>query len=102
MSKTKLFDLLELIPSGQISTYKILGEKLNLNPRVIGKILHANPNPTRYPCHRIVKSDATLASGFAFGGKTAQKKLLENEGVVFEPNGKIKNFPSICFAYDNL
>ena len=52
-------------------------------PRLIGNYLHKNIDPKTIPCHRVVKSDGTLASGYAFGGPKKQKELLEKEGVKF-------------------
>lgn len=69
------------IPYGQTATYKAIALKVGTNPRVVGNILHKNPDPTKYPCHRVIRSDGTLASGYAFGGSTQQKKLLCQEGM---------------------
>jgi methylated-DNA-protein-cysteine methyltransferase related protein len=59
------------------------------SPRAVGRILHTNTDPDRYPCHRVIHSDGTLASGYAFGGKETQKKLLEAEGVLFSERGQV-------------
>ena len=70
---------------GQIAEH--LGNK-NLS-RVVGSILHSNPDPANFPCHRVVNSKGQVAAHFAFGGGEAQRKLLEQEGVVFEQDGSI-------------
>ncbi|MBQ9914922.1 MAG: MGMT family protein, partial [Clostridia bacterium] len=41
------------------------------------------------PCHRVVNREGRVAPGFAFGGEGVQRQLLEAEGIVFEPDGKI-------------
>lgn len=69
------------IPRGQTVTYKQIALIVGTNPRIVGNILHKNPDPTKYPCHRVIRSDGTLASGYAFGGSTQQRKLLCQEGV---------------------
>lgn len=69
------------IPYGQTATYKTIALKVGTSPRVVGNILHKNPDPQSYPCHRIIKSDGTLATGYAFGGLSQQKKLLCQEGI---------------------
>ena len=33
--------------------------------------------------------EGRVAPGFAFGGEGVQRQLLEAEGIVFEPDGKI-------------
>ncbi len=70
---------------GQIAA--ALGNK-NLS-RAVGNILHNNPDPGKFPCHRVVNSRGQVAEHFAFGGGEAQRKLLEQEGIVFERNGRI-------------
>ena len=70
---------------GQIAAH--LGNK-HLS-RVVGNILHQNPDPLNFPCYRVVNSKGCVADNFAFGGGEAQRKLLEQEGIVFEDNGRI-------------
>jgi methylated-DNA-[protein]-cysteine S-methyltransferase len=86
----KLYDLLEQIPKGKITTYKELAQNLNTKGyRAIGQIVGANPNAPKVPCHRVVKSDGALG-GYAFG---IEKKIeiLKSEGVeVFD--GKVVDF----------
>lgn len=68
-------------PYGQTATYKTIALKVGTSPRVVGNILHKNPDPTKYPCHRVIRSNGTLALGYAFGGINQQKKLLCQEGI---------------------
>ena len=43
--------------------------------------MNKNPFAPEVPCHRVVKSDATLGE-YAYG-KVQKKKMLEEEGIVF-------------------
>ena len=75
------------IPRGKVATY---GQVAALagnprNARFVGFALHANPDPERIPCHRVVFRDGSLAPGFAFGGPDEQRRRLEQEGVRFIP-----------------
>ena len=70
---------------GQIALH--LGNK-NLS-RAVGNILHNNPDSGNIPCHRVVNSKGQVALNFAFGGGSAQRLLLEQEGIVFELDGTI-------------
>ena len=45
-------------------------------------------SPDNIPCFRVVNSKGELAGEFAFGGKGAQAKLLEADGVEVV-NGKV-------------
>jgi O-6-methylguanine DNA methyltransferase len=89
--KESVYELLKTIPRGKVATYGqiavYLGNK-NL-ARVVGNILHNNPDPSQYPCHRVVNSKGQVAPNFAFGGGAMQRRLLEQEGIVFEQDGSI-------------
>lgn len=91
MMKEKVYGVIKRIPKGKVATYGqiavYLGNK-NLS-RVVGNILHNNPDPANIPCHRVVNCNGRVAAAFAFGGEKAQRALLEKEGIVFEQNGKI-------------
>lgn len=79
----KVYKAVAKIPKGKVLTYGDIAIELGLNPRVVGYALHANKNGETVPCHRVVFKDGSLATGYAFGGKDVQKKLLLNEGVSF-------------------
>lgn len=66
--------------------------------RVVGNILHNNPEPHNIPCHRVVNCKGRLATSYAFGGIDAQRNLLESEGVVF----KNKNCVDLKISQMNL
>lgn len=89
--REKVYAFLRTIPKGKVVTYgqiaAYLGNK-NLS-RVVGNILHNNPDPDNFPCHRVVSSKGQVAVHFAFGGAEVQRKRLEQEGIVFESNGCI-------------
>ena len=89
--KDKVYAYLKTIPKGKVTTYGQIAIWLgNKNyARTVGNILHDNPNPAKFPCHRVVNSKGKLAENYAFGGPEAQRKRLENEGVVFAKNGTV-------------
>lgn len=74
-------------------TYGQIGEIVGIGPRQVGRILHNNPDNNLTPCHRVVKSDGSIASGYAFGGEGKQREILENEGVDFARGRVVKR----CF-----
>lgn len=79
----KVYDYLTTIPKGKVVTYKQVAEYLGNKglARVIGNILHKNPDGDRYPCYKVLNSKGELAEAFVFGGKEIQKERLENEGI---------------------
>ena len=89
--KELVFELLRTIPKGKVVTYGQIAEHLGNKhlARVVGNILHNNPDPKNIPCHRVVNANGMVSKSFAFGGATAHRNLLEKEGIVFEDDGKI-------------
>lgn len=87
----KIYKAVETIPKGSVATYSKVGAMVG-NPklaRVVGNALHNNPFPGIIPCHRVVNSKGQLPANFAFGGAASQRKLLEKEGIIFTPDGKV-------------
>ncbi len=98
----KVYDALQLVPKGKITTYGLMARYLSCgSPRAIGQALKRNPFAPETPCHRVVSADLTIG-GF-FGTTTGtpihrKRLLLEKEGVVFLENGSID--PSCCYRFD--
>lgn len=81
--KEKVYKYLTKIPQGKVVTYKQIAEYLgnkNLS-RVVGNILHNNPDEKKYPCYKVVNSKGDLSKNFAFGGLEGQKRRLEKEKI---------------------
>lgn len=77
------------IPTGKISTYKRIAEKIG-NPRAyraVANALHKNPLAPIVPCHRVIRSDGK------FGGESkdaeSRRKLVGQEGVPLK-NDQVK------------
>lgn len=83
-NKEKILDIVSRIPKGKVLTYGRIAQALGIeSPRAVGKVLHHNTDPKKYPCHRVVFRDGSLAEHYAFGGKKAQMARLKKEGVGF-------------------
>ena len=84
--KEKVYEFVKNIPRGKVATYGQIALFLgNRNyARVVGNILHNNPDPEHIPCHRVVNAQGQLSRSYAFGGFESQRRLLESEGVVFK------------------
>lgn len=89
--KEKIYEFLKSIPKGKVATYGQIAQHLGNKhlARAVGNILHDNPDPAQFPCHRVVNSKGCVAENFAFGGSKAQRLLLEKEGIIFEDDGSI-------------
>ena len=82
--KEEVYKFLTTIPKGKVVTYSQIAEYLGNKKlaRVVGNILHKNPDEKKYPCYKVVNSKGELSKNFAFGGIEKQKEKLENEGIV--------------------
>ncbi|MGM9881532.1 MAG: MGMT family protein [Bacilli bacterium] len=82
--KEKVYDFLRTIPKGKVVTYGQIAEYLGNKKlaRVVGNILHNNPDEDKYPCYKVVDSKGNLSKQFAFGGIEKQKEKLEKDGIV--------------------
>ena len=86
----KMLDYLTTIPKGKVVTYKQVAEFLGNKglARVVGNMLHQNPDGDKYPCYKVLNSKGELAEAFVFGGKNVQKERLEKDGIKVE-DGKV-------------
>ena len=84
--KEKVYEFLRTIPKGKVVTYGQIAEYLGNKrlARVVGNILHNNPDEKKYPCYKVVDSKGNLSNNFAFGGIEKQKEKLEKEGIIVE------------------
>ena len=84
----RIYDVVKQIPKGKVATYGQVAALAGNRKwsRVVGYALHANPDPEKIPCHRVVNRLGEVSKAFAFGGENRQIALLENEGVKVEEN----------------
>jgi|SRR3989344_6534012 len=89
----KIYEIVAKIPKGKVLTYKKVAEMAYVNPkasgaRVVGFAMHANKDIIKVPCHRVVGSNGKL-TGYARGGITKKREILESEGVKFLDNDTV-------------
>jgi methylated-DNA-[protein]-cysteine S-methyltransferase len=72
------------VPFGELRTYRQIAERVGRPraTRAVGNALHRNPIPVIIPCHRIVRSDASIG-GYG-GGVAIKEQLLHLEGAPIE------------------
>ena len=90
--KYQVFEVVEKIPRGRVTTYGEIARELRVGPRVVGWMLHLNKS-NDVPCHRVVDRNGRLAPNFAFSAKGGpasgwdgaieHRRRLEVEGVKF-------------------
>ena len=75
----KIWNELRKIKKGKTKSYGEIAKKFKLSPRYVGKICGQNQHILAIPCHRVIRSDGSLAGFSAMGGINLKKKLLEFE-----------------------
>jgi methylated-DNA-protein-cysteine methyltransferase-like protein len=80
----RVYAVVSEIPYGQVATYGQIARLsgYDRNARQVGRVL-ANADYD-IPCHRVINSSGKTAPHFL-----EQKRLLEEEGVIFKENGHI-------------
>ncbi len=88
----RAWDVVRQIPKGRVASYGQVARLIGAPrcARQVGYAMHGSPGVAGdVPCHRVVFADGTLTPGFAFGGASEQRRMLEEEGVLFLPNGRV-------------
>ncbi len=87
----KIYEVVRRIPRGRVCTYGQVACLAGSHrwARVVGYALHANPDPSSIPCHRVVNRLGKVSSAFAFGGANRQCELLTEEGVPLLKDGRV-------------
>ena len=78
----EVYDIVAQIPAGRVATYGQIARLIGMPgyARRVGRALSAAP--AGVPCHRVVNAAGRTAPGWS-----AQRELLEAEGVRFRPGG---------------
>lgn len=79
------------IPRGEVRSYSWIARRIGkpCAARAVGSALATNPFPLVIPCHRAVRSDGRIG-GFQ-GGPAMKRDLLEMEGLLFSPSGRVQS-----------
>jgi methylated-DNA-protein-cysteine methyltransferase-like protein len=85
----RIHDVVSRIPRGRVATYGQVARIAGIprQARLVGYALHALPAGTRIPWQRVVNAQGGISTP---GGRdSAQRRLLEREGVRFDSRGRI-------------
>lgn len=81
--QAQVLNFLITIPKGKVVTYGQIACAIG-HPgaaRVVGNILHKNPDGNKHPCYKVVNSKGELSRHYAFGGIMVQQERLELDGI---------------------
>lgn len=87
----RIYAVIRRIPRGRVATYGQVAELAGLpgHARQVGYALHALPDGTTVPWHRVLNAAGALSARAVQGAELAQRQLLEREGVPFNLRGRV-------------
>ncbi len=85
----RVFALVRACPVGRVTTYGWLAKAVGYprGARMVGWIM--NESPEGVPAQRVINSKGELSGNWAFNQPGGMRKLLEEEGIVFSPEGRV-------------
>jgi methylated-DNA-protein-cysteine methyltransferase related protein len=89
----RIYAVVRRIPYGRVATYGQIAELAGLpgHARQVGYALHALPDATALPWHRVVNASGGISLRRArIGNEMVQQRLLEDEGVEFDLRGRVR------------
>ena len=90
-TRDRIYAVVRRIPRGRVVTYGQVAELAGLpgHARQVGYALHALPAGSRIPWHRVINAAGAVSLRAAPGDEVTQRQLLESEGIVFDPRGRV-------------
>lgn len=88
----RIYAVVRRVPAGSVTTYGDVAVMAGFpgHARLVGYALHALPDHSAVPWHRVVNAGGGISLGRAHpGGELVQRQRLEAEGVEFRPSGKL-------------
>lgn len=90
-SHNRIYEVVRRIPLGRVLTYGDVAALAGFprHARLVGYALHALPDHSTVPWHRVINARGGISVGRATpGGQLVQRFLLEGEGVEFDARGR--------------
>jgi len=98
----EVWAIIERIPNGRVTTYKIIAEKLGTRAyRAVGNACRRNPHAPKIPCHRVINSDGRVGGymGKTSGAQVEKKiRLLRGEGIEIKGD-RVVNLEKVLFKF---
>ena len=87
----RVYDAVRLIPRGRVATYGQIASLAGLggHARQVGYAMHALPDDVSVPWQRVINAKGEVSPRSEPGMDRLQRSLLEDEGLVFDSNGRI-------------
>jgi methylated-DNA-protein-cysteine methyltransferase related protein len=90
-SYQRIYAVVRRIPQGRVATYGQVASLAGLKgqARQVGYALHALPDETAVPWHRVVNAGGGISLRALQGGELVQRALLEREGIRLDQRGRV-------------
>ena len=85
----EIYDIVQRIPKGSVSSYGRIARMVNCNPRQVGYALAAIPDHLDIPWHRVINSKGEISIRKEGVSDHFQHQKLIDEGVIFNDKGRI-------------
>ena len=91
MSYQHIYTVVRRIPRGRVATYGQIAALAGLpgHARQVGYALHALPEQTAVPWHRVVNAAGRLSPRAVPDGELTQRLLLAQEGIRLDAGGRL-------------
>ncbi|HEY5940140.1 MAG TPA: methylated-DNA--[protein]-cysteine S-methyltransferase [Gemmatimonadales bacterium] len=91
MSYQRIYRVVRRIPRGRVATYGQVASLAGLagHARQVGYALHALPQGSIVPWHRVVNAAGRISTRATPGGELVQRILLEREGIPLDARGAV-------------
>jgi methylated-DNA-protein-cysteine methyltransferase related protein len=88
----RIYRIVRRIPRGRVATYGQVARLAGLagHARQVGYALHALPEESTVPWHRVVNAKGGISTRSTPGAELVQEQLLEREGVRVARNGRVR------------
>ena len=90
-SYTRIYATVKRVPRGRVATYGQIAAVAGLGrqARQVGYALHALPDGSHVPWHRVINARGEISRRGERGWEHIQRSLLEGEGVRFDAAGRV-------------
>jgi methylated-DNA-protein-cysteine methyltransferase-like protein len=91
VSYRQIYEVVKRIPPGRVATYGQVATLAGLpgHARQVGYALHALPESSTVPWHRVVNANGGISARAVPGAELVQRRLLLEEGVRLNSKGQV-------------
>lgn len=91
MTYQRIYEVVSRIPRGRVATYGQVATLAGLagRARQVGYALHALPQQSAIPWHRVVNASGRISLRAVPGAELVQQQLLAREGVRLDAKGRV-------------